>query len=166
MKEKSFVLALDMLPSVEEDLGQYSGLSTYEKYSTSYSISLVERCFSKAGSSASSGLTTLGLDVIDPRILNSPNFNRGNAHRSCVQAAIQPTSLTFPLGECKTTKMSVTGISQPISPIIGFPNQPVRYCAVTEATEKRRDLQEHLTTLSKRDLAANMDSNGGSHLFA
>jgi hypothetical protein len=166
MTEESFVPALAMLPSVEDNLEQYSGPSTYDKYSTSCRSNSVERCFSKAGSSPSSGPTTLGLNVIDPRILNSPKFNRDNAHQSCVQAAIQPNSLSFPLEECKTTKMSVTGMSQSHPPVLGFANQPVGYCAVTEATEKRRDLKEYLTSLSNCDQAATTDSDGDSHLLA
>lgn len=162
MTEESFVPALAMLPSVEEDLEQYSEPSTYDKYSPSCRSNSVERCFSKAVSSPSSGPTTPGLDVIDPRILNSPKFDRDNAHQSCVQAAIQPNSLTFPPEECEATKMSLSGMNQPHPPDLGFANQPVGYCAVTETTEKRKDLQDYLTSLSNCDQAT-ADSNGDSH---
>lgn len=166
MIEGSFVSALALLPSVEENLGQFPGPSTYDKYSISCRSNSVERCFSKAGSSPSSGPTTPGLDVIDPRILKSPKFDRDNAHRSCVQAVIPPNSLTTPPEECETTRISASGMSQPHPPVSGFANQPVGYCAVTEATEKRKDLQECLTSLSNCDQAATTDSNADSHSLA
>ncbi|CAG7932841.1 unnamed protein product [Penicillium olsonii] len=162
MTEKSFVPALAMLPSVEKDLEQHSEPSTYDKYSPSCRSNSVERCFSKIVSSPISGPTTPSLDVIDPRILNAPKFDRDNAHQSCVQADIQPNSLTFPPEECEATKMRVSGMNQPHPPVLGFANQPVGYCAVTETTEKRKNLQDHLTSLSDCDQAT-VDSNGDSH---
>ncbi|KAI2741899.1 hypothetical protein DTO013E5_5321 [Penicillium roqueforti] len=89
-----------------------------------------------------------------------------NAHRSCVQAVIPPNSLTTPPEECETTRISASGMSQPHPPVSGFANQPVGYCAVTEATEKRKDLQECLTSLSNCDQAATTDSNADSHSLA
>ncbi|CAG8261221.1 unnamed protein product, partial [Penicillium olsonii] len=162
MTEESFVPALAMLPSVEKDLEQYSEPSTYDKYSPSCRSNSVERCFSKAVSSPSSGPTTPGLDVIDPRILNSPKFDRDNAHQSCVQAAMQSNSLTFPPKVCEATKMPVSGKNQPHPPVLGFANQPVGYYAVTETTEKRKDLQDSLTSLSNCEQAT-ADFNGDSH---
>lgn len=88
MTEKSFVPALAILPSIEEDLEQYSEPSIYDKYSPSFRNNSVERCFSKAISSPSSEPTTPGLNIIDPRILNSPKFDRDNTHQSYIQAAI------------------------------------------------------------------------------
>ncbi|KAJ5816631.1 hypothetical protein N7447_008864 [Penicillium robsamsonii] len=111
----------------------------------------------------SSGPTTPGLNVINPRILKSPKINRDNAHRSYVQAAIPLNSLTSPPEECEATRISASGMSQPHPPISGFTNQPVRYCAVTKATEKRKDLQECLTSLSNYDQAATTKSKGDSH---
>jgi hypothetical protein len=82
-----------LLPSVEENLGQYSWLSMCDKYSTSSRSCLVDLCFSEVGSTPGSGPTTPGLKAIDPRILAPPKFNRDNAHQSYDQAIIQPNSL-------------------------------------------------------------------------
>ncbi|KAJ5268057.1 hypothetical protein N7524_006097 [Penicillium chrysogenum] len=159
--EGSFIPVPALLPSVEENLEQYSGPSMCDKYSASSRSNSVELCFSELGSSPSSGPTTPGLEAIDPRILEPPKFNRDNARQSCDQAAIQPKSLIFPPQECETT--SVSGIKQPQPPALSFASQPSGYCAVTEANEERKDLQEHLTSLPTLDQAVTAEFGCDSH---
>ncbi|KAJ5829188.1 uncharacterized protein N7525_007441 [Penicillium rubens] len=151
-----------LLPSVEGNLEQYSGQSICDKYSVSNRSNSVEPCFSELVSSPSSGPTTPGLEAIDPRILEPPKFNSDNARQSCDQAAIQPESLNFPHEECEAT--SVSGIKQPQPPALSFASQPSGYCAVTEANEERKNLQEHLTSLPTRDQAVTAEFGCDSNL--
>ncbi|KAJ5971697.1 uncharacterized protein N7479_001615 [Penicillium vulpinum] len=159
--EGSFFPVPALLPSVEENVEQYSGPSMCDKYSASSRSNSVELCFSELGSSPSSGSTALGPEAIDPRILETPKFNRDNARQSCDQAAIQPKSLISPHKECEET--SVSGIKQRQSPALSFASQPSGYCAVTEANEERKDLQEHLTSLPTHDQAVTAEFGCDSH---
>ncbi|CAG8417792.1 unnamed protein product [Penicillium salamii] len=161
LTEGSFIPVPALLPSVEENVEQYSGPSMCDKYSASSRRNSVELCFSELGSSPSSGPTTPGLEAIDPRIFETPKFNRDNARQSCDQAAIQPKSLISPHEECEAT--SVSGIKQPQPPALSFASQPSGYCAVTEANEERKDLQEHLTSLPTHDQAVTAESGCDSH---
>ncbi|KAJ5706325.1 hypothetical protein N7536_002014 [Penicillium majusculum] len=161
LTDGSFIPVPALLPSVEENVEQYSGPSMCDKYSASSRSNSVELCFSELGSSPSSGPTTPGLEAIDPRILETPKFNRDNARQSCDQAAIQPKSLISPHEECEAT--SVSGIKQPQPPALSFASQPSGYCAVTEANEERKDLQEHLTSLPTHDQAVTAESGCDSH---
>ncbi|KAJ5839490.1 uncharacterized protein N7525_004678 [Penicillium rubens] len=159
--EESFVPVPALLPSVEENLEQYSGPSMCDKYSTSSRSNSVELCFLEASPPPSSGPTTPGLEVIDPRILEPPKFNSDNARQSCDPVVIQPNSLTFPPEEDEATKISVSGITQPQPPALSFASQPSGYYAVTEANE-RKGLQ-CLTSLSTCDQPVTAEFEWESH---
>ncbi|KAL2700119.1 hypothetical protein AAEP93_008642 [Penicillium crustosum] len=159
--EESFVPVPALLPSVEENLEQYSGPSMCDKYSTSSRSNSVELCFLEASPPPSSGPTTPGLEAIDPRILEPPKFNSDNARQSCDPVVIQLNSLTFPPEEDEATKMSVSGITQPQPPALSFASQPSGYYAVTEANE-RKGLQ-CLTSLSTCDQPVTAEFEWESH---
>ncbi|KAJ5531380.1 hypothetical protein N7527_004773 [Penicillium freii] len=158
---ESFVPIPAVLPSVEENPEQYSGPRICEKYSTSSRNSSVGLCFSEAGSTPDSGPTTSGLEAIDPRILEHPDFNSDNARQSCDQAVIQPNSLIFPPKEYEATTTSVSGMKEPQPPALSLVSQPSGYCAVTEANE-RKGLQ-CLTSLSTCDQAVTAEFEWESH---
>ncbi|KAJ5206898.1 hypothetical protein N7472_003346 [Penicillium cf. griseofulvum] len=161
VSEGSSIPVPALLPSVEGNLEQYLGQSICDKYSVSNKSNSVELCFSELVSSPSSGPTTPGLEAIDPRILEPPKFNSDNARQSCDQAAIQPESLISPHEESEAT--SVSGIKQPQPPALSFASPPSGYCAVTEANEERKDLQEHLTSLPTHDQAVTARFGCDSH---
>ncbi|KAI3089189.1 hypothetical protein DTO012A9_10084 [Penicillium roqueforti] len=159
--KESFVPVPSLLPSVEENLEQYSGPSMCDKYSTRSRSDSVELCFLEASPPPSSGPTTPGLEAIDPRGLEPPAFNSDNARQSCDPVVIQPNSLIFLPEVDEATKKSVSGIKQPQPPALSFASQPSEYCAVTEANE-RKELQ-CLTSLSTYDQAVTAEFEWESH---
>lgn len=124
----------------------------------------LELCFSEAGSPLSSGPTTPGLEAIDPRIIEPFEFNKEDARQSCDQAAVQLNSLNLPPEEGEITKMSVSGIEQPQLPTPSFASQPPGHCAVNEANEERKVLQDCLTSMSACDQTVSAEHQCESHL--
>ncbi|KAJ5500694.1 hypothetical protein N7453_009745 [Penicillium expansum] len=158
---ESFVPIPALLPSVEENPGQYSGPGICDKYSTSSRNSLVDLCFSETGLTPGSGPTTPDREAIDPRILEPPKFNSDNTRQSCDPVVIQPSSLIFSPEEDEATKMSVSGIKQLQPPALSFASQPSGYCVVPEANENKG--LQCLTSSSTCDQAVTAEFEWESH---
>lgn len=103
-------------PFIEVHPEKYSYSSISEKPLSSSRNS--SACFSAAHSPLSSRPTTPGLEVIDPRILEPFDFNKGNGFQSNDEVATQLDSITPSLNGCNEKILSLNDNLHLNSPVL------------------------------------------------
>ena len=147
LSNKIFVPVPNLLAFVEERPEQYCCSSTSDKSGSSSKSSSVASCFSAANSPLSSRPTTPGLEVIDPRILESFDLSKENGNWSCNQVSIQLDSLSLSSERETKDESSSEGI-QPPPPVPSLVNHPIGDSVGNKANEEaKKALQKDFPAL-------------------